>query len=828
MKLQGLDKEDQKKLIAAAVRRLERMKIAECFDPIDLDSRPTDPQQAIFDGILEYKHRYIRAGNQCLEEGTLVATPRGPVAIEDIQVGDTVYDEHGQEIKVKKTFDNGYAEVADITYRGKTWASCTQGHVWQVESQRSVIKEVQASEFTKDMYIRRNSIKSSLGEFKEPHAYAIGALLGDGCSKEPRKDIYISSLDERVPEKIATILESSPRKLHPDNYTWSLQTSRCNHYEEWCKGKYAHEKIVDMETIKSWNRESLLEFVAGVIDTDGSVYPSRDHVSIAITMQAEAVIDALEYAFLALWNVPMNRSLDDRVKYKNGPCHTLYTRNRNYVQHIMHELDPYLVSSQKKWRKEYENLGGKKSQLNKISAVWGKNKRIAKVYDIHVGSLTNLYTLANGLVTHNSGKTQVGAREVSWILEESHPTWKRPEEWKDEPLQIIVVGRVSRQVEDSIWRKIKGYLNPGEYKEVRSGGALQKVTHTNGNSIIFASHHAENEAREKLQSYTAHYVWIDEMPSSFKIIEELHQRITARNGYFLATFTPKVKNDSIRKFVDTQEKQTYAHVYRLSKLDNPAYAHRKDEIIAQTEGYSEAYKQAVLYGDWLKDDLLVYDFDSTVTVVEQLPRNYSPAWRHVEAVDPALQSKLGFILLTEDPKTAYWYIIKAEYVKGIAVPDELVKNVVERTQGYNIVARTSDVAPWYVNTANSLRIRPSYMTVREKTIRKGELIKGLQTALGTKIFIASWCSDLIDELMTCAWSETVADKIVNAQSYHLLDALQYGVDILPRPVHKIDAPNRDAYLRQHHEKALNEQAAQPQQKTTGMRKSYKIGRKRGW
>lgn len=426
------------------------------------------------------------------------------------------------------------------------------------------------------------------------------------------------------------------------------------------------------------------------------------------------------------------------------------------------------------------------------------------------------------------GKSSLGARETAWLFQDNHPTWTRPKDWKDEPLLMIVVGRTSKQVEEVLWRKIKGLLNPGEYSEQRSGGALQKITHkTNGNTIIFASHHSENEAREKLQAFVAHYVWIDEMPGSVQLLEELHRRVQARNGYFLATFTPKVKNDSIRKFVDSQEQNPIANVFILQMFDNPLYSGREEEVLAQMAGLNESYKNSILYGDWLKDDLLVYDFERKTMVVESLPSSYSPAWRHVEAVDPALQSKLGFILLAEDPATSYWYVVKAEYVKGIYVPEDLVRSILKKTEGYNITRRTSDVAPWYVNTANATKVRPSYMTVQEKTTRKGELIKNLQTALGQKLFIASWCVDLIEELSTCAFSETVQDKIVGAQRYHLLDALQYGVDILPAPTQKLRAPNRDAFLREQYEKRLNEQAQEEKKRPKNPnRKSFKIARRR--
>lgn len=431
---------------------------------------------------------------------------------------------------------------------------------------------------------------------------------------------------------------------------------------------------------------------------------------------------------------------------------------------------------------------------------------------------------------NQTGKTQIGARETAWIFEENHPTWERPSEWGKEPLVLLVIGRVTKQVEEVLWRKIKGFLDLGQVKEVRSGGALQKVIHKeNGNTIIFASHHAENEAREKLQAYVAHYVWIDEMPGSVSLIEELHRRVMARNGYFLATFTPKIKNDEIRKFVDGQQ-EPLAKTYRLKMLDNPLYKGREDEILASLEGLTESYRNCILYGEWLRDSNSVYDFDSDKMVVPRLPEYYSPAWRHVEAVDPALKSKFGFVLLAEDPKTDLWYVVKADYITDIYIPREMVEEVSKRTSGYNIVRRVSDPHEvWYMNTATDMKVRPVYQGVYDKTSRKGELMKNLQTSLGTKLLIASWCTDLIDELNSMQWSETAANKIINSSSYHLVDSLQYGVDILPKPTLEKPPVSRDAHLRQMHEKRLNEKAKEAETPTKkGNRKLYRIQRTKRW
>lgn len=772
--------DNQQRIIAAAVNRLSRLNLKECFDPSDASSRPSEKQWLILNDIGKVQYRWVVAANQCQPGSTLVMTPEGPRRLDCLAVGDTVYSEQGLPIAVTAVWNNGPAEVADITVRGKTWGSCTANHVWAVRTTRNENKEIRADQFSRNYHVRRNSVKAELGPIKEPHAYAIGALLGDGCSKQKGKEIQISSGTPEVPNKVAQILEGNAYRKHISNYTWGLSTDRCNHYEKWCKDRYAHEKIVDLDIVKTWNRESLLEFVAGVIDTDGSIYPARDHISISVSMQAESVLKAIEYAFLALWQVPLNRSVDNRIKYKNGPVYNYYTRNSVYITTIMEELDKYIVSPQKKWRHEYSTLGGGRTRSDSVSAVWGKNRRVEQVYDITVGSDTNLYLLANGLISHNSGKSSVPAREITWILNGDHPHWKRPDNWRNESLLILVAGQDRKMMEIELWgKKLRPFLPAEDWKEVRVGNLLQHVENRNtGDKIVFLSHADSSESNRKhMQGYVAHYVWIDEMPTSINILEELQRRVDSRKGYLIATFTQKSRNESIRRIVESS-KAPVGKKYSMSKFDNPLYKGKEEEEFAKLEGYSEAYKRSVLFGDWFTGDSAVYEFNPD-TMVKDLPADYSYGWRHCEASDPALQSKFGFTLWAEQPSTGYWYSVKTEYVSGVFVPVDVYNTIMEKTSGYNMIRRISDPhESWYINTASSKGT--VYMTPYKKNERKGELIKNLQTALGKTIFITPWCTDLINEVQSCQWSETAENKIINGSSYHLLDASQYFVDCMPK------------------------------------------------
>lgn len=819
---------------AAALRQLELLEKQSAFDPINLKSRATPAQRQVFDEFGTYKQVWVRAGNQCLTGDTLVATPTGPIRIDAIKPGDIVYSEHGLPIKVLKTFSNGIKEVSDLTCRGVRWASSTENHVFQVVTPHGNVEQKRASSFGRDDQVTRVTVKSDLGAVSNPTAYALGALLGDGCSRQPHKYVQISSGTSAIPEKAASVCGTSARKLHEGNYTWSIGYADILHYTEWCKGRYAHEKIVDLDIIKTWDRTSLLQFVAGLIDTDGSIYSARDHVSLTLGMQARSVIEAFEYAVLALWQVPLNRTIDNRTKYKNGPLHIAYTRNVHHVREILAELDTYLVSPQKKWREGYEALGGKRSCSDSIGLKFGFNRREEETYDIHVDSETNLYLLANGLVTHNSGKSQVCARLLTWVLLGTHPTWKRPEKWGDEPLLMLVAGRTGKQIEDSLLPKIRSYLPAGTYKEVRIGNIIQRIEMENGDRIVFQSLENPNVARERLMSYVAHLTWVDELPPTLDLVREILIRTQARDGYSLFSFTPTVVNVDIQKFVDSLSEPD-ARVYRFKMLDNPLYSDpvRKQELINRYSHLPEHVQSAIFEGDWMSADDMVYYFDYRTMV--EMPQNYSPLhWRHVEAVDPALKSALGLTVWAEDPQTAIWYCVLAQYIRGIYVPTELVEAVRKRTSPFNVVRRIADPHEvWYIQTAGSMGI--TYQGVYKKNDRKSELIKGLQEKLGPSLRISPLeCSDLITELQDCRWSSSGEGKIVNSSSYHLLDSAQYFADNIPKSEH---SPVKDFTLNKWYEKLLTANAqrldmedrvAAAKSNTTRMRILRKVGKTRQW
>ena len=775
--------------------KLKALELQECFDPNYPESRPNEAQTIFFKDAGVIKFRYLIGGNGCLAEGTLVATPSGPVPIEKLKVGDTVYSEEGKEIKILKTFNTGRKEVVELTNRGRVWAESTFDHVWLME-RKGGLRESAVSNFKRDDLIIRKELNLPLGNKNVPEAYAIGALLGDGCSTSGSKNrITISGMYEKLISKVSSQLHGSYFKCPSNNYTWKIHIDdeeKPTLYKQWCEGRLAHEKIVDLEELKTWDRESLLQFMAGLIDTDGSVYLKRDAVCVQLGMQAKSVIDAAKYCALALWQTEFSEDIDDRDRYKNGPVYSIRHSSNAFTLRIIKELDPYLTVESKKWKPEYSDLTSKRSRHDAVGYKFGQ-RRIVQTYDIHVDSLTNLYCLANGLVTHNSGKSAVGGREMTWLIQDKHPYWDMPEDWKTRPLQCLVIGKSRSILENEIWsKKIKPFFAAGDWKETRGGNVLQHVEHRElGHKIIFLSHSdGSQKAIDNLQAYDADIVWLDEMPAKQAVLEETQRRARRPNTLWFATFTPKSVNVKIRKQVDAA-KEPIAKRYRMSRLDVPGVDRAAE--IAALEGLSNAQKRTILEGDWAVGDEHVYSLDAD-TMIQELPESYSKSWRHVESVDPGT-NRGGLTIWGEDPKTKKWHCVLAEYIDGLRDPVAFYDYCQKATEPYNIVLRVCDpAATSHLGHAASRKCYPVYSAPYAKNQgRKEELIKNFQKHLSSgKLVIGESCTELIDELNNAQRNDS--GRIINSHAYHLMDTCNYFADLIPKPEVDINSMSRDEWI----------------------------------
>lgn len=381
-----------------------------------------------------------------------------------------------------------------------------------------------------------------------------------------------------------------------------------------------------------------------------------------------------------------------------------------------------------------------------------------------------------------SGKSTTGGRIISWFFNDCHPYMERPKEWGKGPLQLLVVGRLVEQMESELWeKKIRPFVNDTDIQIVRIGGSLQRVVNRrNGNRIIFLSHHDAKNAREKIQAFTAHVAWLDEMPDDVGLVTELMFRVMSTRGRFYATFTPLLKNEEIRKIVDTDVPGS--RKIKLSMLDNPVYRGREAEVEAQARAHcnSDAEFRARMYGDWWYGTSRVFVYDRA-RHWQFLPAHYTTqGWRHLAVLDPAASGLAGLTVWGEDPQTGRWYNVVAKYLKGAAAFDlfNMAEAEVAPFQGAGLLRRCDcNPAGFYKEAA---RRGIPWLAYTEKNDRKLETVDKFNTnLLSGKMCLTPASMHFEEELVKATWSERDPNKIQGSSQYHLCDTARYAADVLP-------------------------------------------------
>jgi hypothetical protein len=390
---------------------------------------------------------------------------------------------------------------------------------------------------------------------------------------------------------------------------------------------------------------------------------------------------------------------------------------------------------------------------------------------------------------NQSGKSALLRKVFAWFLAEGQPDipYVRRPEWEG-PLQALLVSKNHKQLTESILPGILKFFGEDEIRIVRNANYVEKLVHkATGNTVICAVHENASQCRERVQSFTLHLVGLDELPAgpaAYKLVEELEARVMLYHGCLFSSFTPKSINKMIKEHVETSA-PPFGKKYTLRFVDNPAADTETIEArLQQISHMPEHVQKTLLEGNWAQAESTVYQLTDYAL---QGPVNYSPLWRHVLGVDPGIASKQGFVVAAEDPTTGRWYVIHSEAHDKIDDVDDAVKRVADYVvaSGVNVVKIAYDAAGnyWY-KSARKHPILSRYKIEcpfnKNSTSRKEDMISAVQTSIGATLFVAPWNEDLIEEFGSYHWSETQPGKIVKSQKYHLLDALRYMVDLLPK------------------------------------------------
>lgn len=757
-----------------------------------------------FDKQLEFisspaKFKTAVCSRRCLAEDTLVQTASGPKPIQDIEPGDIVYDEHGQPAPVLEVFKNGKKPVLSVTHQGKELLKATEDHVFLTQNlgKKQGLEQVALKDFKCRSKIVRSEIVREHGT-RAPYAYAIGALLGDGCSTEDGKSyIVLSSGNNNVPDKVANQLNSVAEKMHKNNYSYKIRVKKLpKEYTLWCSKKKAHEKTCSASTLLSWDLESRADFLAGLIDTDGSVINGEDGLQITLSMQAKPVIDAAQMLILDLINYMPSVYIDNRKKYKNGPVYNLSLKHNYFSVKLLKLLDKHLVSSHKKLKPDYLNLDTQ--YVSDKVGVRLKPAGVCNTYDLRIGTKTNLYTLANGLITHNSGKTVSCAADlVNTVLQHDH----------GDVLYTTLNRKTAKRI---IWKDLL-LIN----KKYNLGAHInnQELTMTfphGDNPTIHITGAKDSVEIEKFRGMALRKIYIDECQSFRSYISEfiedvLEPCLVDYDGSLCLIGTPGPIPAGF--FYETSHNPEWAN-FKWTIKDNPHIERKSGKPVEQIlkelrvrRGISAddpSYMREYL-GLWVQDnDALVYHFNTSENIYAQKPLHED--LDYIFGIDIGFHDADAIAVLGYSSYTGKVYLVE-EHVRRRQGVSDLVREIERLRAIYDPVKMVMDTGGLGKKIEEELRTRHTLPVHAAEKIRKFEFIELLNDDLRTGRFQAFKGSIFEQDSYLLQWNKDDPYKLKVSSNFHsdIADAVLYAwrecKHYIEVTIEKRYGKNSDEYMR---------------------------------
>lgn len=243
---------------------------------------------------------------KALPNSTVIPTPKGWRRVDEIKVGDELFDAFGKPTKVLGVYPQGEKEVYEITLKDGRSAKCCNEHLWSynISGQRDHIKE-QRRFYTKTLQeiIENEKLQANDGQYRilipmqkavqyeeKKHflpPYIFGLFLGDGSFRQhpSNKSLQFSSESDELPNVIGQTMGWFVKKNSEKNYSWYFATKekqdksgeKINVWVEDALREYpelintdSKTKFIPREYIEDSieNRFALLQ---GLMDSDGSV-----------------------------------------------------------------------------------------------------------------------------------------------------------------------------------------------------------------------------------------------------------------------------------------------------------------------------------------------------------------------------------------------------------------------------------------------------------------------------------------------------------------------------------------------------------------------------
>lgn len=248
---------------------------------------------------------------KALPNSTKIPTPCGWRQVGEIRVGDYLFDAKGRPTKVLNVFPQGEKQVYQITFSDGRVAKCCKEHLWSYNTCGQKPQSIEQRKFYTHTLeeIMQQRLKDPSGEYRflvpqqlavqysekkhKIHPYLMGLALGDGSFRisEKNNTFYFSSSDPELPLCFEKFLPVKTVKDTSVAYRWFFKWKEPKIVKNSLGINKAHENVwvqdfltehVELINRKSETKyipreyledsiENRLEFLRGLLDTDGSV-----------------------------------------------------------------------------------------------------------------------------------------------------------------------------------------------------------------------------------------------------------------------------------------------------------------------------------------------------------------------------------------------------------------------------------------------------------------------------------------------------------------------------------------------------------------------------
>ena len=373
-----------------------------------------------------------RGGGKLLTLNEVIPTPSGFKTMNEISVGDEVFAWDGSRTKVTGIPFLGEDICYEITLKDGRTITAGQDHLWTVMKHGTKRGLITIS--TKDMlkdYVRERKITDRNPSGKEYvyripvngcvdfpkqdidlDPYTLGIIIGNGgctsCSKN-KMQITINKIDyeilkSNIPYRISELKEGKHISLEFENIKDILTK-----YDLY--GKYSYNKSIPKEYLFN-DKETRLELLKGLIDSDGTVTKSRGTPSYTTT--SEQLADNVCFLVRSLgYNCRKSKKENVGYKDKDGnfihcrDCYNVYI----YTDENISKLDrknEKIVSRTSKYQRskiDYTTI----VDIKPIGIQYGKC--------ISVEDDKHCFLAGDFIVTHNSYLTGVGVVLHEWLFD---------------------------------------------------------------------------------------------------------------------------------------------------------------------------------------------------------------------------------------------------------------------------------------------------------------------------------------------------------------------------------------------------------------------------